>query len=178
MKRLTTDNPDTNLDTMLNFAYAKDMKVILRYAGDKENADLCEYVAREADRYGCNMTAEDIMEDGCIDCAGCPLGTLLTVATQAAELRGRLKKIEDILGDDYDLEHLARLLAPPIEGEGKEELPMEEILGYLAALSSAQEAGTPDFDCPICGGNAHWSASPDNGHVTSKCDRCGMLVKE
>lgn len=82
------------------------------------------------------------------------------------------------MGDDYDLEHLARLLAPPIEGEGKEELPMEEILGYLAALASAQEAGTPDFDCPICGGNAHWSASPDNGHVTSKCDSCGMLVKE
>lgn len=172
MKRLTTDNPDTNLDTALNFAYAHDRRVILRWAGDRENVDLCEYVAREAERYGCNMTAEDILEDGCIDCAGCPLGTLLTVATQAAELRGRLKGIEDILGEDYDLDHLSQLLAPDEEEDDTAEI------NYIFALSDARRAGTHDFTCPICGGTAHWSASAVNGHVFSKCDGCGMLVRE
>ena len=40
MNRLTTDNPTSNIETMLNYAYAKDSRVILRY-GDGETILTC-----------------------------------------------------------------------------------------------------------------------------------------
>ena len=111
MDRLTTDTPETNLQTLLNYAFAKDQRVVLAYADGEDNIDLCEYISREAShRFGCNMTKDDVMDGGCGEC-DCPLTVLNITAVQAAELRGRLKMIEDILGDTYDLDHLRELLA-------------------------------------------------------------------
>ncbi len=93
-KRLTTDSPNGNFETMMNYAYAKDNRVILRYGDGEEDIDLCEYIAKEAKEIGCNLSSDDIMEGSCIEC-DCPLAILYVVATQAAELRGRLKEIED-----------------------------------------------------------------------------------
>lgn len=31
MNRLTTDNPQSNFETMMNFAYAKDRRVVLHF---------------------------------------------------------------------------------------------------------------------------------------------------
>lgn len=93
-KRLTTDSPNGNCETMMNYAYAKDNRVILRYGDGEEDIDLCEYIAKEAKEIGCNLSSDDVMEGACIEC-DCPLAILYVVATQAAELRGRLKEIED-----------------------------------------------------------------------------------
>lgn len=110
MDRLTTDNPMTNVATMLNMAYAgEDHRVKLRIRED--GADLCEYISEEArlEHGGCGVTADAVMEGCCMEC-DCSLGTLSAVATQAAELRARLKAIEDILGDTYDLDHLREMV--------------------------------------------------------------------
>ena len=97
MDRLTTDNPKGNFDTMMNFAYAKDGNVVLRYGARKCDIDLCEYMETVADCQFTGMEAEDYMEGACLECGSdCPFGILYTTATQAAELRARLKVFEDI----------------------------------------------------------------------------------
>ena len=95
--RLTTDTPQTNMEHMLNYAYAKDGRVILRFGAETPNMDLCEYLAKVAgNQCGVQLTPNDFMEGACLECDnGCPLGILYVVATQAAELRARLKDIED-----------------------------------------------------------------------------------
>lgn len=98
MKRLTTDTPDTITSRMLNFAFAKDKRVVLRYAGGEEDADLCEYIAANvSDTTDCQITAEEVMDGACLECCSpeCPIGCLYFAAVQAAELRERLKYYED-----------------------------------------------------------------------------------
>ncbi|MBQ5687990.1 MAG: hypothetical protein IIV23_09820, partial [Ruminococcus sp.] len=46
--RLTTDNPIGNFDALMNYAYAKDGNVLIRYANNQENMDLCDYIAHHA----------------------------------------------------------------------------------------------------------------------------------
>lgn len=122
MKRLTTNNPSDNLSQLLNFAYADGEHVKLAYAGMRYGADLCEYISGEAGDAGltCAPSPDDVMEGSCIEC-DCIFGVLNNVAIQAAELRARLMKIEDILGEDYNLEHLREL----VEAE-RRWIPVEE----------------------------------------------------
>ncbi len=94
MKRLTTDKPTSAVEAMLNYAYAKDGRVFLRYGDAEEDIDLCEYISRESERSGCRNSPEEVMEGGCLEC-DCVLAVLHIVATQAAELRERLKEYED-----------------------------------------------------------------------------------
>lgn len=95
MNKYVTDEPKTNLETMLNYAYAKDWKVYLRYAGGREDIDLCCYISEMAmEEHGCKIAPEDLIEGGCMEC-DCELAILYTVAGQAAELRARLKAYED-----------------------------------------------------------------------------------
>lgn len=111
MKRLTTSNPESNASQLLNYAYSEDRRVKLAYAGMKHNADLCEYISGEAGDAGlsCAPSPDDVMEGSCIEC-DCVFGVLNNVAIQAAELRARLMMIEDILGEDYDLEQLREMV--------------------------------------------------------------------
>lgn len=117
MDRLTTDNPETNLQALLNYAYAKDKAVHLAFGNGEDNIPLHEYIAHEAGERGCPKTGKEVMDGGCLEC-DCPIAILNAVAIQAAELRGRLKMIEDILGDTYDLDHLRELM----EAEREERL--------------------------------------------------------
>lgn len=94
MKRLTTDTPNSCVETMLNYAFDKNNRVILRYGNGEENIDLCDYIAKEAEEKGCKLTPEQVMDGSCMEC-DCPLAILYYVATQAAELRARLKRYED-----------------------------------------------------------------------------------
>lgn len=113
MKRLTKDDTATNVEAMLNFAYAADREVKLAYADGEENITLAEYLSHLAKKKGCDCSLDDILNgDACgCDCGcDCYVNVLNTVAIQAAELRARLKAIEDILGDEYDLERLKHLL--------------------------------------------------------------------
>lgn len=94
MKRLTTDNPQGNTETMLNYAYAKDGRVYLRYGNGEDDIDLCDYISQEAESKSCHPTLEEVMEGACMEC-DCNPAILYWVAVQAAELRERLKEYED-----------------------------------------------------------------------------------
>lgn len=93
-KRLTTDNPISNDDALLNFAYAKDSIVVLRHAEGISDVDLCKFIQSRA----CDVTAEEIMEGACFECENfeyCEFGIAYTLGVQAAELREGLKMLED-----------------------------------------------------------------------------------
>ena len=94
-KRLTTNEPEDNVETMLNYARCKDKEVFI-YDEQGNEVKLTEYIAKHAQEE-CEVTAEDIMEGCCFECMDCPLGILNTVAIQAAELRHRLAEFEDKL---------------------------------------------------------------------------------
>ena len=96
MKRLTTDKPSNNTETMLNYAYAKDGYVHLSYADGEEDIRLTEYLCRVAHEIGCEFATEENILNGdtCLEC-DCKVSILNVLAIQAAELRERLKKYED-----------------------------------------------------------------------------------
>lgn len=98
LDRLTTDNPQRNIEVLLNYAYAENGRVKLRSAGGEEDVDLCEYIEqqrRELD-FGCGVDASDVMDGACMLECDCPLAVLNVVAIQAAELRGKLACYEDL----------------------------------------------------------------------------------
>ena len=95
--RLTTDNPLGNFDALMNYAYAKDGNVLIRYANNQENMDLCDYIAHHA-KCDCAINAQEVLDGACLECDDfyCPLGRAYFASVQAAELRGRLKMYEDL----------------------------------------------------------------------------------
>lgn len=94
--RLTTDKPLGNFDALMNYAFAKDGKVLLRYANSQENMDLCDYIAFHAE--DCNLSTQEVLNGACLECNDfyCSLGRAYIASVQAAELRGRLKMYEDL----------------------------------------------------------------------------------
>ena len=114
MKRMTTDNPQLNIERLLNTARAENNQAVL-HLGD-EVITLAEYVAKCAKEYGCDVTQESVMDgDNCVEC-DCPVAILNILGIQAAENNARLKIIEKILGDDYDLNRLKELVEADREG--------------------------------------------------------------
>ena len=95
--RLTTDNPLGNFDALMNYAYAKDGNVLIRYANNQENMDLCDYIAHHA-KCDCAINAQEVLDGACLECDDfyCPLGRAYFASAQAAELRERLKMYEDL----------------------------------------------------------------------------------
>ena len=95
--RLTTDNPLGNFDALMNYAYAKDGNVLIRYANNQENMDLCDYIAHHA-KCDCAINAQEVLDGACLECDDfyCSLGRAYFASVQAAELRGRLKMYEDL----------------------------------------------------------------------------------
>lgn len=120
MKRLTTNDADHVLAS-LNMFYAENQEVMVRGGGpepDYADTTLVELVRRIAKTHDLNIEAEDpqslgdemydAMFDG-VDTVEGVVGLLHAAAVQAAAMRGRLAMIEDILGDDYDLDRLREL---------------------------------------------------------------------
>lgn len=99
MPPLVTDNPTSNYTALLNFAYAKDGEVHLRYVNGEYDVNLAEYICHLAAENGCgHHTKEEVLNgDVCFAC-DCEVSILNTVAIQAAELRERLRKYEDMEG--------------------------------------------------------------------------------
>ena len=95
--RLTTNKPLGNFDALMNYAYAKDGNVLLRYANNQENMDLCDYIAHHA-KCDCAINAQEVLDGACFECDDfyCPLGRAYFASVQAAELRERLKMYEDL----------------------------------------------------------------------------------
>lgn len=127
MKRLTTN--DTNhILALLNLFYAEDNEVMVR-GGDPEpdyaDTTLVELIRRIANTHNLTIAAEDAeslgdemydaMFDG-VDTVEGVVGLLRAAAVQAAEMRGRLEMIEDILGGDYNLDRLRELVEADREG--------------------------------------------------------------
>ena len=128
MKRLTTN--DTNhILALLNMFYAEDNEVMVRGGGpepDYADTTLVELIRRIANTHNLTIAAEDAeslgdemydaMFDG-VDTVEGGVGLLHAAAVQAAEMRGRLEMIEDILGGDYNLDRLRELVeASPFRG--------------------------------------------------------------
>ena len=114
MKRMTTDNPQLNIERLLNTARAENNQAVL-HLGD-EVITLAEYVAKCAKERGCDITQESVMDgDNCCEC-DCPVAILNILGIQAAENNARLKNIEKILGNDYDLDRMKELVEADREG--------------------------------------------------------------
>ena len=114
MKRITTDNPQTSTEAILNMARAENGEVMLGF-GD-EVITLPEDVAKCAKEIRCDVTQESVMDgDNCVEC-DCPIAILNILGIQAAENNARLKMIEKILGGDYDLGRLRELIKADREG--------------------------------------------------------------
>ena len=96
-KRATNDNPQGNYELLLNYAFVKDRNVLLRYANEQENIDLCDYIAFHT-KGTCNLSAQEVLDGACFECDdfSCSLGRVYISAIQAAELRERLKMFEDL----------------------------------------------------------------------------------
>lgn len=127
MDRMTTDNEKHGI-FFLNTFYGKDGKVWVRGAGPApgyEDCTLVDFLSRAATPLGLSLDEEDpetvgeIMYDnlqfGPMECDGV-LGFLWLAAVQATEMRGRLKMIENILGDNYDLDRLREIVDADRDG--------------------------------------------------------------
>lgn len=110
MKRLTKDDPKSSFEIIMNYVYTKKDNIMLHYGEGEKDTELCEYIAMNAKEKGCEVSADEVSVGACWEC-DCLLSVFNTVATQAVELRERLKEIEDILGDEYDLDRLPKIVA-------------------------------------------------------------------
>lgn len=121
MDRMTTDNEKQGL-FFLNTFYAKDGQAMVRGGGPApgyEDCTLVDFLSRAATPLGLSLDEEDpetvgeIMYDnlqfGPMERDGV-LGFLWLAAVQATEMRGRLKMIENILGENYDLDRLREIV--------------------------------------------------------------------
>jgi len=93
-ERLTTDNPKSNREKLMNYAYEKGYGVRLSYTNSEEGVALGEYLSTMAHDMGCYHSSEDILGGACSRCS-CEVAVMNAVAIQAAELRTRLKEYED-----------------------------------------------------------------------------------
>lgn len=121
MKRLTTDDTESIL-LGLNLFFVKDNEVWIRGGGpdpDYQDCTLTDWINRAAAAQGIELDADDaealgdVMYDCLqygVDATDGILALLHAAAVQAAEMRGRLASIEDILGNEYDLDHLRELV--------------------------------------------------------------------
>lgn len=104
MKRLTTDSPDGNFETMMNFVYGKDGWAYIRHDGEHSDVLLTDWAKRQCLLRGCDEvlaeTPEEIDQRLCdcmMDDPICPIAMAYCFASQAVHLRSRLKMHEDTM---------------------------------------------------------------------------------
>lgn len=113
MKRLTTDTPDGNFETMLNLVFGEDGWAHIRHDGGGGAVPLTQWVKAQCILHGCGEfsaeTPEEIDEAICdcmMDFPDCPISLAYCFAVQACHLRDRLKMYEDILFAEDGTERL------------------------------------------------------------------------
>lgn len=123
MKRLTTDHPEENFDKTLNYVFGKDGWAYIRSNGESEDPILLtEWARKQCIARGCDELPTDpegideSISDFAFCAPECPVFLAYTFACQAVHLRDRLKQIEDILGDNYDVDHLKELVQAENDG--------------------------------------------------------------
>jgi len=129
MKRLTTDTPDGNFETMLNFVFGKDGWAHIRHDGEEGSVPLTQWAKAQCILHGFGEfsaeTPQEIDEeisDCMMDFPDCPIALAYCFASQAVHLRSRLKSYEDILFAE----------------DGTERLTLED----LQQLKKSEEAAT------------------------------------
>ena len=165
MERLTTDQENA-LFSCFNIVYAKGGEIWVRGGGpypEYQDVTLVQWIRSAAQKHGLNIMAEDpeylgdemydALQDGDETIEGI-MAFLHAAAVQATEMRERLKTIEDILGDDYDLARLRELVEADREGRCVV-LPCKieddvyiNLLGKtlpFSVISISQMASTPTF---------------------------------
>lgn len=128
MQRLTTDDTES-IFFGLNLFFVKDNEVWIRGGGpdpDYQDCTLTDWINRAAAAQGIELDADDaeslgdIMYD-CLqygaDATEGILALLHAAAVQAAEMRGRLASIEDVLGGEYEIDHLRELMEADRDGK-------------------------------------------------------------
>jgi len=130
MKRLTTDNPNDNFMTMLNFVYGKNGWAHIRSDGENDDVPLTKWAKEQCLLRGCDEfpanTPEEIDQELCdcvMDCPECPIALAYCFASQAVHMRGRLKMYEDVLFSEdgterITLDQLRALIAHKLEEMG------------------------------------------------------------
>ena len=127
MKRLTT-NDENHILASLNLFYCKDNEVWIRGGGpepDYADCTLVDWIVSAAEKHHLDIFSRDAeglgeemydsMQFGSDTIEGI-VALLHAAAIQAAEMRGHLAAIEDILGDEYDLELVQKLIQAYKEG--------------------------------------------------------------
>jgi len=182
MDRMTTDNEKHGL-FFLNTFYGKDGQVWVRGGGPApgyEDCTLVDFMSRAATPLGLSLDEEDpetvgeIMYDnlqfGPMECEGV-LGFLWLAAGQATEMRGRLKMIEDILGDNYNLDRLREIVKADRE---KRCAILKKPMKPLVYKSVGSDVYCPNCDEDLSGG---WElAEPDDERRMFQCPRCGQSI--
>ncbi len=104
MKRLTTDYPKENFETVLNFVYGKDGLAYIRHDGEHGNVLLTDWARRQCPLRGCDEVPTETWEeidqrlcDCMMDGPICPIAMAYCFACQAVHLRSRLKMYEDAM---------------------------------------------------------------------------------
>lgn len=114
MKRLTTETPDGNFETMLNFVFSQDGWAHIRHDGNEGSVPLTQWAKAQCILHGCGEfsaeTPQEIDEEICdcmmMDFPDCPIGLAYCFAVQASHLRNRLKMYEDIFFAEDGTERL------------------------------------------------------------------------
>lgn len=125
LMRMTSDDPE-RITRHLNIFFAENGNGYIRSGGaDNQDVELMAWIREAAKNIGAELCSED---DEClcdelyenlmygIEIPEGVLAYLYLAVLQAIEMRGRLKKIEDILGDTYDLDRLRELVQADREG--------------------------------------------------------------
>lgn len=100
MDRLTTDNPKTNFETMLNMVYGKDGWGYIRHDDKAEKiTDFCLALckAKECNVEEAETRSEEYKDEFIFECAfvGCPIATVYAALCGYCHTRSRLKMYED-----------------------------------------------------------------------------------
>lgn len=114
MKRLTTDTPDGNFETMLNLVFGKDGWAHIRHDDEEGTVPLTQWAKAQCILHGCGEFSaetpgeidEEISDCLMLDFPDCPIALAYGFAVQACHLRGRLKMYEDIFFADDGAERL------------------------------------------------------------------------
>lgn len=123
--RMTSDDPEC-IVRHFNIFFAENGKGYVRSGGaDNQDIEEMTWIREAAKNIGAELCSED--DEGLCDelydnlqygveCSEGVIAYLYLAVLQAIEMRGRLKDIEDILGDEYDLDRLRELEQADKEG--------------------------------------------------------------
>lgn len=101
MKRLTTDTPQDNFETIMNMVYGKDGWQYIRHGENgMPTTDFCLMLCND---HGCVLHEEisngsqETKDEWLCDCAfdGCPVATVYAALSGFGHVRDRLKRYED-----------------------------------------------------------------------------------